>query len=76
MQFETQEYETGTFQTSNRKREESHFSMSYSKEDLKVLEQSISEDIKKFPAFHLFSTTFLQFLSTVCFLRFIIVICH
>ena len=72
MLFETKEYEPNTLKTGNPKQEKSHLMKSFSKKDLKELEQSISEDIKKFPAFHLFSPTFLQFLSTVVLFGFLL----
>ena len=64
---ESKEYESSTLKAGNPKQSGSHLVKRFSKENLKDLERSISEDIKKFPAFHLFSPTFLQFLSTVLF---------
>ena len=47
-----------------------HSSKELSKEELVAILSSISNEIKDIPANHLFSSTILQFISTVFFLSF------
>lgn len=69
MQSVSYQYEDNTLEMKT-KQEEVNSVKTLSKEALVEIASSISRDIKEIPAFHLFSSTILQYISTVSLHKF------